>query len=82
MRKPQGSKTDDGPAYTRAAFRSLCRQCNTQRQTGTPCTARGPALVEQSHQLLTQLLDKQKGGDILPSSPRRCLHLAPYTLNF
>ena len=79
MGRPQEIKTVNGPAYTSAAFQSFCFQYNIQHKTGIPCNAQRQAMVEQSHKTLKQLLGKQKGGDILSSSPQSCLILALYT---
>lgn len=69
MGKPQEIKTDNGSAYTSAAFQSFCRQYNIQHKAGIPHNARGQAIMELSHKTLKQLLDKQRGRQTLLLSP-------------
>ena len=52
IRLSEQIKTDNGPAYTSAAFKRFCQQLSIVHSTGIPYNPQGQAIVERAHQTL------------------------------
>ena len=81
MSIPKKLKTDNGPTYTRKAFKTFCSLWSISHPTGIPYNPTGQAIIEQAQYALKNQLSKQKGGKAGKSPPAR-LHLALLTFNF
>ena len=81
MSIPKKLKTDNGPTYTRKAFKTFCSLWSISHSTGIPYNPTGQAIIEQAQYALKNQLSKQKGGRAGKSPPAR-LHLALWTFNF
>ncbi|XP_014816033.1 PREDICTED: endogenous retrovirus group K member 8 Pol protein-like [Calidris pugnax] len=75
-------KTDNGPAYTSQALKRFMNVWGVKHVTGIPHSPTGQAIVERVHQVIKQLLLKQKGGDEGNLSPVARIQKVIYVLNF
>ena len=58
MGLPQNIKTDNGPAYTSAAFRDFLKPLSIKHHTGIPYNPQGQAIVEQVNRSRKEMLQK------------------------
>ncbi|KFP45423.1 hypothetical protein N324_04408, partial [Chlamydotis macqueenii] len=56
---PQRVKTDIGPAYSSAHVRVFLQQSGTEHITGIPHSPTGQTIIERSHRILKEQLNKQ-----------------------
>uniref|UniRef100_A0A8C7E1Z3 Uncharacterized protein n=1 Tax=Naja naja TaxID=35670 RepID=A0A8C7E1Z3_NAJNA len=59
--RPQQLKTDNGPAYTSAAFAAFCNKWDIVHKFGIPYNSQGQALVERTNQTLKHSLNRYLG---------------------
>ena len=55
---PRKIKTDNGPAYISKAFAKFLNQWNVEHVTGIPYNPQGQAIIERTHQVLKNQLDR------------------------
>ena len=60
---PQQIKTDNASAYMSMKLQNFFKEWNIQRSTGIPYNPQGQAIIERSHRISKDTLQKQKGGD-------------------
>ncbi|XP_072715643.1 KRAB-A domain-containing protein 2 [Ciconia boyciana] len=76
---PERIKTDNGPAYVSQKVRAFLARWGVDHVTGIPHSPTGQGLVERTHQVLKDYLDKQRGIEV---DPQQRLHRVLFTLNF
>jgi transposase InsO family protein len=78
---PHEIKRDNWPAYTSHQFKDFCPKYSIKHITGIPYNPQGQGIIEQAHQELKGLLQKQRGEQTSPT-PTVQISKALFTLNF
>lgn len=81
---PLALKTDNGPAFTSAAFSSFLNDWGFRHIRGIPYNPQGQAIIERAHHTLKLAAKKLKGGGTLglKYGIKNYLPLILFTINF
>lgn len=60
---PKRLKTDNAPAYTSKALASLFNNWGIEHVTGIPCNPQGQAIIERTHQVLKNQLERVRAAN-------------------
>jgi hypothetical protein len=77
---PRKIKTDNGPAYISKAFAKFLNQWNVEHVTGIPYNPQGQAIIERTHQVLKNQLDRVRAANQF-YSPHHALNHALFVIN-
>ncbi|TRZ14061.1 hypothetical protein HGM15179_013052 [Zosterops borbonicus] len=78
---PKEIKTDNGPVYVSKEFLEFIQQWRVKHKTGIPHSPTGQAVVERVHQMLKQVLARQRNSTVCMSLQQK-LCKATFTINF
>lgn len=76
---PEQIKTDNGPAYISQKLRTFLLKWGVKHTTGIPHSPTRQGLIERTHQVLKDCLNKQKGTE---TDAQQRLYRTLFTLNY
>lgn len=77
---PRKIKADNGQAYISKAFAKFLNQWNVEHVTGIPYNPQGQAIIERTHQVLKNQLDRVRAANQF-YSPHHALNHALFVIN-
>ena len=81
MGVPKQLKTDNAPVYTSKNFQNFCKLYDIEHSTGIPYNPQGQAIVERSHQILKNQIEKITSTEKY-YSPHHTLQHALFVINY